>query len=208
MSAPGRRALAAAALALVVLVPIGRASGAPHGAAPAEVEPRGPDPRTAPVEDRAARRAFYTAPPVVPHDVVRYERDQGSCLRCHLQETRLGRRTAMRTPHPELSNCMQCHVAASTPLVVLHPEREDPVPVRVKNGFEGLTEPRQGRRAHDLAPPTIPHRLLLRENCAACHNPKHPNEAMRMDHPERGSCLQCHVPGPGAAFRLTPKETP
>lgn len=208
MSGPGRRGAAGVLLALGLLARAASAGGAPHGASPAATEPTGPDPRTAPVEVREARRAFYTAPPVVPHDVVRYERDQGACLRCHLQPTKLGSRTSMRTPHPELSNCMQCHVAATTPLVVLHPEAEGRPSQTVPTGFRGLVEPKVGSRAHDLAPPTIPHRLFLRENCVACHNPKAPNEALRMDHPERGSCLQCHVPGRGAAFRIEWKGTP
>lgn len=201
MSAPGRKALTRLALALVFLAQLALAGGAPHGASSAKSEPAGPDPRTSPVEERSVRRAFYTAPPVIPHDVVRYERDMGACLRCHLKETRLGPRTSMKTPHPELSNCMQCHMAASTPLAVLFPKYASKTLPPVKNHFKGLVEPREGSQAHDVAPPTIPHRTFMRENCVACHNPKAPNEDLRMDHPERSSCLQCHVPGPGASFQ-------
>jgi cytochrome c-type protein NapB len=96
---------------------------------------------------------------------------------------------------------MQCHVAANTPLMVLRPENPERMRPKVGNEFVGLEEPIEGSQAHDFSPPTIPHRTFLRENCVGCHNPKAPNEDLRMDHPERSSCQQCHVPGAGADFR-------
>ena len=45
------------------------------------------------------------------------------------------------------------------------------------------------------SPPVIPHKLFMRENCLSCHaGPSAPKE-IRMSHPERVNCRQCHVPG-------------
>ncbi len=46
---------------------------------------------------------------------------------------------------------------------------------------------------HYLAPPVIPHQLLMRENCAACHTGPAAREEIRCTHPERVRCAQCHV---------------
>ncbi len=129
--------------------------------------------------DRAALRAFYTAPPVIPHDVPD-ERDAGSCLMCHQGVMNLGDRVTMATPHPQFGNCMQCHVRSVAPGWVK--------PRPVETGWQGLEEPKDGSRAHEAAPPTIPHRLFLRGNCLSCHAENHPNEAARSPHPERSSC--------------------
>jgi nitrate reductase cytochrome c-type subunit len=47
-------------------------------------------------------RAFEGAPPLVPHEIG----DEHSCLVCH----RLGENSAPITPHPERTNCVQCHI--------------------------------------------------------------------------------------------------
>ena len=60
-------------------------------------------------DKRAMLRAFYTTPPVVPHEVEL--QDSRDCLRCHLNVTKLDDgRVAMQTPHPQFSSCLQCHV--------------------------------------------------------------------------------------------------
>lgn len=137
---------------------------------------------------RAMLRAFYTAPPVIPHEVE--SEDAKKCLECHLNVTRLeDDRIAMQTPHPEFSNCMQCHVRGQ------------------RNSFDssrsqwqGLEEPRQGDRWFTLSPPTVPHRIYLRENCLSCHGPQNPDTRLRTTHPHRTSCLQCHIPNYDAQF--------
>ena len=134
--------------------------------------------------DRSALRAFYTAPPVIPHEIAD-ERDASSCLMCHQGVMDLGGRVTVATPHPQFGNCMQCHLRSVVPPWV------KPRPVETK--WMGLEEPKEGGRAHELAPPTIPHRLFLRTNCLSCHAGDHPNEAMRSPHPERSNCRQCHV---------------
>ncbi len=142
---------------------------------------------------RESLRAFYFAPPVVPHEVE--SRGSNDCLRCHLQVTKLeDGRVAMQTPHPQFSNCLQCHVPSKTP----GREKE------VLTDWEGLEEPKRGMRGFLVSPPTVPHRIYLRENCLSCHGPKNPNMRLRTSHPERSRCLQCHVPNVDQEFQTYP----
>ena len=47
--------------------------------------------------------------------------------------------------------------------------------------------------ALSTSPPIIPHQLQLHENCLSCHaGPGAPKE-IRVSHPERINCRQCHV---------------
>ena len=131
-----------------------------------------------------SNRAFHTAPPVIPHLV--HERGARECLHCHSDiRTIQGQRTVI-APHAEFSNCQQCHVGAQA-FNEHFPFEEAP------NDWVGLEEPGRGDRANELAPPTIPHRLFLREKCLTCHAPNHREERMRVRHAERTQCLQCHV---------------
>ena len=54
-----------------------------------------------------------------------------------------------------------------------------------------------GDRASGGAPPRIPHRILMRENCGSCHDGPAAREEIRTSHPERTRCRQCHVPVAG-----------
>ncbi len=66
------------------------------------------------------------------------------------------------------------------------------------SGFEGLAQDlTAGDRATAGAPPRIPHRMLMRENCVACHDGPGAREEVRTSHPERWRCRQCHVPVAG-----------
>ena len=134
---------------------------------------------------RAERRAYDGAPPTVPHDAF------GSCTACHNAEGQAvdGLGFAPASPHgdgPEAggtTRCNQCHVYVTTDDEFVESEfvalRQDLAP---------------GGRATSGAPPTIPHRLLMRENCAACHTGPAAREEIRTSHPERVRCRQCHVP--------------
>ena len=128
-------------------------------------------------------RAFLGAPPFMPHRI-RTERSSKYCLECHAVKTRLARRhrAIVPLPHPEYSQCSQCHVSGDPAEVA--PFRE--------NDFVGLDFPGKGSRAHDYAPPTVPHKVFMRENCLACHGPTG-IASVRTTHPERSQCLQCHV---------------
>lgn len=135
---------------------------------------------------RAARRAYDGAPPVAPH-----QNFGTGCKECHnergMEVTDVG--FAPPTPHRitegmnALSRCRQCHVFRQTDAVL------------VANTFVGLRQDlRRGPRLNPLAPPTIPHKTFMRENCIACHSGAAAREEIRTPHPERTRCRQCHVP--------------
>ena len=63
----------------------------------------------------------------------------------------------------------------------------------VPNSFEGWVGETKGFRASETAPPTVPHRLFLRESCISCHSPEHPDENLRSPHYRQVNCRQCHV---------------
>ncbi len=81
-----------------------------------------------------------------------------------------------------ISRCRQCHIFAATDGSF------------VGNEFSGLRQDlRRGSRLNSVAPPTIPHKIFMRENCAACHSGPAAREEIRTTHPERTRCLQCHL---------------
>ncbi len=125
-------------------------------------------------------RLFDGAPPTIPHQVAQLGRSY--CMDCHSQGDAMDDgRPAPRTPHPELEICVQCHVEQNT---------DD---LFVPNDFQGGAWS-MGERAHSLAPWLIPHPLTMRENCLGCHGEDAQFLEIRTSHPERGRCLQCHVP--------------
>jgi len=135
--------------------------------------------------ERARRRAFDGAPPVIPHESFGAE-----CASCHGQRgvhvPELG--FAPPSPHAAtpglslLSRCTQCHVFAET------------TGVFVASSFAGRPQDlRRGERAYEGAPPVVPHAAFLRENCLACHSGPAAREEIRTTHPERENCLQCHA---------------
>lgn len=132
------------------------------------------------VPDRAARRAYAGAPPVIPH-----ERLGSSCIACHgpkgMKVPGVG--FAPPNPHGETRRCTQCHVFKTSDTEYRG------------SRFFGLRRERHGASASPVAPPVMPHPLQLRENCAACHTGPAARADIRCTHPERVHCLQCHVPG-------------
>lgn len=137
-------------------------------------------------EARASRRLYDGAPPVIPHE------DFGaSCTACHDAQgiAVKGVGFAPASPHEgtpveaATTRCRQCHVAALTEGLF------------AESDFEGLQQDlRSGARLYDGAPPTIPHPLRMRENCAACHVGPGARPEIVTSHPERSRCRQCHVP--------------
>ena len=137
-------------------------------------------------EIRADRRLYDGAPPTIPHDNVGV-----ACSSCHdtdgIAVPGLG--FAPASPHDDTreagaaQRCRQCHVFVTTDRLF------------VANGFQGLEQDlRGGGRLYDGAPPTLPHRVFMRENCPACHTGPGAREEIRTSHPERDRCRQCHVP--------------
>ncbi len=149
---------------------------------------------------RAERRAYDGAPPVIAHE------DFGiTCTECHNLEGMEVDGVGFAPPSPHeattgmsaISRCSQCHVFAATDEVF------------IGNTFAGLRQDlRRGRRLNPLAPPTIPHKTFMRENCTACHSGPAAREEVRTPHPERTRCVQCHVRvATRAAFSRNPSPT-
>lgn len=130
-------------------------------------------------------RAFHGAPPSIPHPV-KDKRTMGgnTCLQCHQNGGFVERFSAYApiTPHPEMVNCKQCHVEQNTQTFF-----------KVSN-FNKISVPKVGvNNALEGSPPIIPHQIQMRENCLSCHaGPSAPKE-IRVSHPERINCRQCHV---------------
>ena len=135
--------------------------------------------------DRASRRAYDGAPPVIGHEDFRI-----ACTECHGREGIAVEEVGFSPPSPHeqtaglsaMSRCTQCHVF----------QRADDL--FAENSFVGLPQDlRSGGRLHLAAPPTVPHKTFMRENCIACHSGAAAREEIRTSHPERTRCRQCHV---------------
>jgi cytochrome c-type protein NapB len=133
-----------------------------------------------------ARRAYPGAPPVIPHPLADPEAVGGAvCLSCHREggwAPAFGAYTPV-TPHPDLVNCVQCHVASTA------------VDALVRTDFEAVPPPAIGRAAAPGEPPPIPHSLRMRENCLACHAGPAAVVEIRVTHPEFAECMECHAAG-------------
>lgn len=130
-------------------------------------------------------RAFHGAPPSIPHAVVD-ERNMGgnACLKCHEHGGFVEKFQAYTpvTPHPEMVNCRQCHVPQQTNSLFkgTNFHKIDAPEVGINNALQG-------------SPPVVPHQIQMHENCLSCHaGPSAPKE-IRVTHPERVNCRQCHV---------------
>lgn len=136
------------------------------------------------LEEYYSRRQYLGAPPIIPHVVAEADQAPLDCLSCHRKggwTAEMKRHTPI-TPHPEQSACRQCHIA---------PTADQPF---VAHNWISVAPPRLGRAHLPGGPPPIPHQLQMRENCMACHVGPGAVAAIRVDHPSRGNCRQCHVP--------------
>lgn len=131
-------------------------------------------------------RAYHGAPPSIPHPIDEKQNiGDGSCLKCHENGGFVEKFKAYTpvTPHPELVNCKQCHV-----------EQKKQTLFKAGN-YANVIAPKVGvNNALLTSPPTIPHQIQLRENCLACHAGPSALKEIRVTHPERVNCRQCHVP--------------
>lgn len=128
-------------------------------------------------------RAFYGAPPTIPHEVSSATIGSGACLKCHENGGFVNKYSAYApiTPHPEKINCMQCHVEVRTEIPF------------VASSWKRNLAPDLGNAALEGSPPTIPHAIQMRENCLSCHAGPSAVAELRTTHPERVNCRQCHV---------------
>lgn len=159
------------------------------------------------LQERAGRRAYDGAPPVVPHPVA--QDSAASCLACHESGMVVKDKVASKISHPPYTSCTQCHVpAVGTRIPLTEVALLDPI---AENSFVGIEAPLKGSRAWPLAPPTVPHSTLMRSDCLSCHGPQG-LFGLRTPHPDRRSCTQCHVPGAEMDQRLfipsSPGESP
>ena len=141
------------------------------------------------LKGRSSRRAYDGAPPMIPHSI--NYRDVESCSVCHAQDANVmiaGRRSPAMS-HPYMSNCTQCHAPESGLSMLQH---SGTVGLVVESKFKGATHSGAGSRAYPGAPPTVPHRISMRQNCMSCHGPGMP-DAVTTSHPMRGNCMQCHA---------------
>lgn len=134
---------------------------------------------------RASRRAFNGAPPIVPHSIE--NSNDAACYLCHSSGMRMAERKASVMSHQFLANCVQCHAPPA-------PAPFQGINSLVESSFVGLPAPRAGERAYSGAPPTIPHSQWMRENCLACHGGPNGWAGMESTHPWRTNCTQCHAP--------------
>lgn len=141
------------------------------------------DSRIHSMQDRAERRAYDGAPPVMPHS--KNFAKTKDCIECHAQGMYLGSKFARPISHAYLINCEQCHVESKNFWL-------DGYRLEQENSFAGLRPPEGGTRYTDLSPPVMPHGTFMRTNCAACHGPNG-YRGLRTDHPERLNCVQCHA---------------
>ncbi|WP_196886043.1 cytochrome C [Aureivirga sp. CE67] len=136
------------------------------------------------LSDYYKTQAYHGAPPYIPHPISNDRTiGEGTCLQCHQNGGYVAIYDAYApvTPHPEKVNCRQCHVGKETNSLFK------------ESTYPGLKAPKTGTKFTVTAPPVIPHQLQLHENCLACHaGPAAPKE-IRVTHPERVNCRQCHV---------------
>lgn len=169
-------------------------------------------------------RAFPGAPPRIPHGLTDDEFRRTRCNVCHERggySARFGAYAPL-TPHPQYTDCLQCHVPDATTVGIEFPgpdprvmcvqchvlEAEKPLLVAVD--WPEPTWPQPAGPPADGSPPVIPHDLHLRGNCLACHGGPAAVAEIRTTHPERANCRQCHVPAPSDAglFTRPPEDTP
>lgn len=129
-------------------------------------------------------RAFHGAPPHIPHPIVDdFKIGDKGCLKCHANGGYVTKFKAYTpvVPHPEKVNCRQCHVSVNSNGLFVATSGGD------------YYKPAVGNAAFVGGPPIIPHQIQMHENCLACHaGPSAPKE-IRVSHPERSNCRQCHV---------------
>lgn len=131
-------------------------------------------------------RAYPGAPPTIPHEIKEDNLIGGNnCLKCHENGGFVQNLNAYTpvTPHPKMVNCRQCHVLEKT--------SKD-----FKSNFFYKENPPIIGHNNELvsSPPVIPHQLQMRENCLSCHAGPSALKEIRVSHPERVNCRQCHVP--------------
>lgn len=136
------------------------------------------------LDEYYSRRQYPGSPPFIPHKVEEEKDAYVDCLACHAKGgwTEELKRNTPRTPHPEHTYCRQCHLRMNVDGLF------------VASDWKSVRPPKLGRSHLPGGPPPIPHQLQMRGDCIACHVGPGAVEGIRVDHPSRGNCRQCHVP--------------
>jgi cytochrome c-type protein NapB len=129
-------------------------------------------------------RQYPGSPPYIVHDLNDEKGKPYECLSCHARGgfTQSMNRFAPVTPHPTQTYCQQCHVKPVTDKLFKETD------------WASVMPPRLGRSALPGSPPPIAHAIQMRENCIACHVGPGAVVVIRVEHPMRGNCRQCHLP--------------
>ena len=132
-----------------------------------------------------SRRQYLGSPPFIPHEIEMAEQADLECKTCHVKGgwTEEMKRHTPLTPHPEHTACKQCHVRMT-----------ESDKLFMANYWLSVSPPRLGRAYLPGAPPPVPHTLQMRGDCIACHVGPAAVTEIRVEHPSRGNCRQCHVP--------------
>ena len=149
----------------------------------AEIKPNETD-KLQSLSERATRRAYNGAPPVIPHAVEKT--NDAACYACHSQGIRIEQRIARKMSHVFFANCTQCHAPPPA-------KPFETIDSTVENRFVGAAAPLAGTRAYPGAPPIIPHSVWMRNECLSCHGGKSAWSGMQSSHPWRSACVQCHA---------------
>ena len=174
--------------------------------APDYVEDRGAHPRY--MEFYQGLRAYPGAPPRIPHGLTQEEFRTGSCNTCHERGGWVSRfgSFAPVTPHPEYRSCLQCHMPRDEVVGLSLPEPDapfvcnqchvdpdaDPI-LFVATDWIAADWPSTNIQAMEGSPHAIPHSVASRNNCLACHAGPAAIAEIRVEHPERSNCRQCHA---------------
>lgn len=151
-------------------------------------------------------RSYPGAPPRVPHGLTATEFRTNRCNTCHERggySQRFGAYAPVN-PHPEWTSCLQCHATNALLVGLPFPQASGDdacrqchsgAPSRFEE--EGLTWrtmafPEISQKIAGEVP-VIPHDLALRGNCLTCHFGPGAVAEIRISHPERTNCRQCHV---------------
>jgi cytochrome c-type protein NapB len=132
------------------------------------------------------------APPPIPHAA----HPDAACTDCHGGRRQDG---IPAIPHQVRGWCQSCHVY-DTNAVKGGPRARtarSPSPLSPPQGVQaepGHPVSVRGARAFPGAPPAIPHPVLMRENCQACHGRERHPGMRRNPHPGRADCKSCHLP--------------
>lgn len=133
-----------------------------------------------------SNRAYQGAPPTVPHEVEGTNIGGKDCLKCHETGGYVDKfkANAPIVPHPYFDNCVQCHVPVNTKGTFKDSDWET-----VRN----INFKRNSNQALLTSPPVIPHSVTKNDDCLSCHSGSGIKK-IRVTHPERTNCRQCHVP--------------